>query len=50
MPVVLPDSLIELIRSQVPAAGTDVESHPLVVFLQELVEEVNALEDEVAAL
>lgn len=43
----LPDRLVELLRNQIPYAGTDLESSPAVVFLQELVERIEALEAEV---
>lgn len=43
----IPDRLLELLRNQVPYAGTDLQSNPAVVFLQELVDAVNALNAEV---
>ena len=43
----LPDKVVELLRNQIPYAGTDLVSNPVVVFLQNLVERIEALEAEV---
>jgi uncharacterized protein YggT (Ycf19 family) len=40
------DKLAELIRAQVPAPGTGVDQNPLLVFLQDLVAKINAMDAE----
>jgi len=44
----LPDKVLELLRNQAPYAGVELEESPVAVFLQELLDRIEALEAAVA--
>lgn len=40
----IPDNVVELLRNQTAYAGVELEANPVVVFLQELLDQIEALE------
>lgn len=46
----IPEKVVELLRNQTPYAGVELEANPVVIFLQELLDRIEALETEIAAL